>query len=96
MFNICSILVLAMPAIVLVLATGFSTSAHAADTVRARDLGVPFSGTPGPLNAITDVKGLEVGQVTLVEGKGALEVGKRLFYLVGKIQHPRFLAAGLR
>jgi D-aminopeptidase len=76
MFNICSILVLAMPAIFLVLATGFSTSVHAADTVRARDLGVPFSGTPGPLNAITDVKGLEVGQVTLVEGKGALEVGK--------------------
>jgi D-aminopeptidase len=34
---------------------------------RARDLGVPFDGDPGPLNAITDVAGVTVGQVTLVE-----------------------------
>jgi len=34
---------------------------------RARDLGVPFEGTPGALNAITDVAGVSVGQVTLVE-----------------------------
>ncbi|MHA6203778.1 DmpA family aminopeptidase [Dyella soli] len=34
---------------------------------RARDLGIPFDGTPGPLNAITDVAGVTVGQVTLVE-----------------------------
>lgn len=34
---------------------------------RARDLGVPFPGTPGPLNAITDVAGVTVGQVTLIE-----------------------------
>ena len=34
---------------------------------RARDLGVPFEGTPGPLNAITDVTGVTVGQVTLIE-----------------------------
>jgi D-aminopeptidase len=34
---------------------------------RARDLGVPFNGTPGPLNAITDVSGVTVGQVTLIE-----------------------------
>jgi len=43
---------------------------------RARDLGVPFDGTPGPLNAITDVKGVEVGQVTLITGEGKLQVGK--------------------
>src|ERR1700726_4628040 len=43
---------------------------------RARDLGVPLDGTPGPLNAITDVKGIEVGQVTLISGEGKLEVGK--------------------
>ena len=43
---------------------------------RARDLGVPFDGTAGPLNAITDVAGLEVGLVTLIEGQGALQVGK--------------------
>jgi D-aminopeptidase len=35
---------------------------------RGRDLGVPFEGTPGPLNAITDVPGVEVGQKTLIEG----------------------------
>jgi len=39
---------------------------HAAEP-RARDLGVPFDGTPGPLNAITDVGGITVGQVTLIE-----------------------------
>src|SRR5689334_20116012 len=42
---------------------------------RARNLGVPFEGTPGPLNAITDVKGIEVGFVTLISGGGKLNVG---------------------
>lgn len=43
---------------------------------RARDLGVPFEGQPGPLNAITDVEGVKVGHVTLIAGEGRLEVGK--------------------
>ena len=43
---------------------------------RARDLGVPFSGTPGKYNAITDVPGLLVGHTTLISGSGKLEVGK--------------------
>ena len=43
---------------------------------RARDLGIPFPGTPGPLNAITDVAGVEVGYTTLVAGDGPLQVGK--------------------
>ena len=43
---------------------------------RARDLGIPFEGTPGPLNAITDVPGVEVGQFTLISGEGPLIVGK--------------------
>jgi D-aminopeptidase len=43
---------------------------------RARDLGIPFEGTPGELNAITDVPGVEVGQTTLIEGEGKLVVGK--------------------
>src|SRR5580700_2449449 len=43
---------------------------------RARDLGVPFDGTPGPLNAITDVAGVEVGYKTLITGEGRLLVGK--------------------
>jgi D-aminopeptidase len=42
---------------------------------RARDLGVPFDGQPGPLNAITDIKGVEVGHTTLISGEGALKVG---------------------
>jgi len=45
-------------------------------TVRARDLGVPFEGTPGPLNAITDVAGVEVGYTTIIRGEGKLVVGK--------------------
>ncbi len=45
-------------------------------TVRARDLGVPFDGTPGKLNAITDVAGVTVGYTTLIAGEGKLEVGK--------------------
>lgn len=40
--------------------------------MRARDLGIPFDGATGPLNAITDVPGLEVGMVTLIEGDGEL------------------------
>ncbi|MEX0717907.1 MAG: P1 family peptidase [Planctomycetaceae bacterium] len=43
---------------------------------RARDLGVPFEGTPGKFNAITDVAGVEVGHATLIEGEGELVVGK--------------------
>src|SRR6266481_6309444 len=44
--------------------------------VRARDLGVPFDGTPGKLNSITDVPGVEVGYTTLISGEGKLETGK--------------------
>jgi D-aminopeptidase len=57
-----------------------SATARGADTTpspaRARDLGVPFDGTPGPLNAITDVAGVLVGHTTLIEGSGKLVVGK--------------------
>src|SRR5438094_6412799 len=47
-----------------------------AKIVRARDLGIPFEGTPGQLNGITDVPGVEVGYTTLISGEGKLEVGK--------------------
>ncbi len=63
----------------LLLAAGLAPVTHAQGAQkkpRARDLGVPFDGTPGPLNAITDVKGVEVGQVTLISGEGKLQVGK--------------------
>jgi L-aminopeptidase/D-esterase-like protein len=60
-----------------VLASLFAVSAVVAATKpRARELGIPFDGTPGPLNAITDVAGVEVGHVTLITGEGKLEVGR--------------------
>jgi L-aminopeptidase/D-esterase-like protein len=43
---------------------------------RARDLGVPFEGAPGPLNAITDVAGVTVGHATIISGDGPLVVGE--------------------
>ncbi|MBL7864709.1 MAG: P1 family peptidase [Cyclobacteriaceae bacterium] len=43
---------------------------------RARDLGIPFEGNPGTNNAITDVKGVEVGFKTMISGNGKLIVGK--------------------
>src|SRR5438128_943793 len=43
---------------------------------RARDLGVPFDGTPGKFNAITDVSGVLVGHTSLVSGEGKLQIGK--------------------
>ena len=63
--------------ILLVLAASLVVQQPAAPAKpRARDLGVPFDGTPGPLNAITDVAGVEVGQVTLISGSGPLVVGR--------------------
>ena len=58
--------------------TAQSSSAQEKSTARprARDLGVPFDGTPGPLNAITDVSGVTVGHTTLISGEGKLIVGR--------------------
>lgn len=55
-----------------------TSSAHKtrARKARARDLGIPLPGAPGSHNAITDVPGVEVGHVTLIEGDGKLVVGK--------------------
>ena len=47
-----------------------ASSAQLASALRARDLGIPFEGTPGPFNAITDVPGVLVGHTTLIEGDG--------------------------
>jgi len=59
----------------LLVATSFE-SVFGQTKPRARDLGVPFDGTPGPLNAITDVPGVEVGHATIISGRGPLVVGK--------------------
>ena len=48
-----------------------SPQTHTADgRPRARGLAIPLAGRPGPFNAVTDVPGVEVGTVTLVEGDG--------------------------
>jgi D-aminopeptidase len=60
----------------LLLAREPQTSPPPAQQIRARALGIPFEGTPGQFNAITDVPGVEVGYTTLVSGEGKLEVGK--------------------
>lgn len=59
-----------------VLALAQNSPAPNSPAPRARDLGIPFDGTPGPLNAITDVSGVEVGFKTLISGEGRLVVGK--------------------
>ena len=53
---------------------------------RARDLGVPFEGAPGPLNAITDIAGIEVGHTTLIAGQGeqAVRTGVTVVWPRGK------------
>ena len=61
---------------VLVFVVLVATSALAQNDPRARDLGISFDGAPGPLNAITDVAGVEVGFTTLISGSGKLVVGQ--------------------
>jgi len=56
---------------------------------RARDLGIPFDGTPGALNAITDVAGVTVGHTTLISGEGKLEVGSGPVRTGVTVIHPR-------
>jgi D-aminopeptidase len=58
-------------------------------TERARDLGIPFSGQPGPLNSITDVSGVSVGHTTLISGDGALRRGQGPIRTGVTIIHPR-------
>jgi D-aminopeptidase len=78
----------AVVALLLTIAFPALTS-FAAEDPRARDLGVPFEGQPGELNAITDVRGVEVGHVTLFEGNGGLSVGQGPVRTGVTIIHPR-------
>ncbi len=70
MQRICALLA------ILVSTGGFIQAQESSGVVRARDLGVPFPGTPGPLNAITDVAGIEVGHTTLISGEGRRITGQ--------------------
>ncbi len=83
-FRFCSTVAMAF----LMLVTPLLASA-AAEKPRARDLGIPFGGLPGPLNAITDVEGVEVGHATIFTGHGALLVGKGPVRTGVTIVHPR-------
>jgi D-aminopeptidase len=65
---------LALP-MVLIVSAVLEPVGRTAAVERARDIGVPFEGAPGPLNAITDVPGVEVGQVSLISGQGPLKAG---------------------
>jgi len=83
-FRICNALLMMFLAV----ATPLFAS-DAAESPRARDLGVPFGGIAGPLNAITDVDGVEVGHVTLFTGNGALRVGEGPVRTGVTVVHPR-------
>ncbi len=64
-----------LPLLAAVLMLG-SARAHGQRKERARDVGIPLDGQPGPLDAITDVAGVEVGHTTLIAGSGKLVVGR--------------------
>lgn len=76
-------------------ATFFVISTVAQTKPRARDLGIPFDGTPGAFNAITDVKGVEVGYTTLISGEGdkAIRTGVTAILPQGKDFAGRLFAA---
>jgi D-aminopeptidase len=61
---------------VFAVAAAMALAAQGQSPERARDWGIPFTGNPGPLNAITDVPGVTVGMVTLISGDGPLVKGK--------------------
>jgi len=77
----------------LVVALAINASATPAQTAapkpRARDLALPIGGTAGPLDAITDVAGVEVGHTTLISGSGKLVVGKGPVRTGVTVIHPR-------
>jgi len=66
-----------------------SAAAHAQTKPRENDLKLPIGGTPGPLDAITDVAGVEVGHTTLISGSGKLVVGQGPVRTGVTIVHPR-------
>ena len=66
----------ALIAALLFAATGLTTHLAAQAKPRGRELGIPFPGTPGPNNAITDVAGVAVGHSTIIRGSGKLIVGQ--------------------
>jgi len=73
----------------------FSQTNNNALKPRARDIGIPFNGTPGKYNAITDVKAVEVGYSTIISGsgknirgKGPVRTGVTAIFPRGKNNNP--------
>ena len=66
-----------------------AASSAMAQKPRENDLKIPIGGTPGPLDAITDVTGVEVGHTTLISGSGKLVVGKGPVRTGVTVVHPR-------
>lgn len=84
------LLPLLLPLLLLLsIAIALATEAQAQGKLRARELGIPIDGTPGTLDAITDVRGVEVGHTTLISGSGALVVGKGPVRTGVTVVHPR-------
>lgn len=75
--------------VALTAAVAFVSSAAAQSKPREHDLQLPIGGTPGPRNAITDVKGVEVGHTTLIAGSGKLVVGQGPVRTGVTVVHPR-------
>lgn len=75
--------------VIVVLGWIIPSLAFGQDAPRARDIGIPFAGTPGPLNAITDVAGVTVGHTTLISGNGILDVGSGPVRTGVTVIHPR-------
>jgi len=76
-------------AVAAVLAVMMLPAAPHAQKARARELGLPIGGTPGPLDAITDVAGVEVGHTTLISGSGRLVQGQGPVRTGVTVVHPR-------
>ena len=74
--NKLSIRLLCVIMLVMTISTSSPLGADLQTKPRARDLGIPFDGVPGPFNAITDVEGVTVGLQTLISGEGKLVVGE--------------------
>jgi L-aminopeptidase/D-esterase-like protein len=76
--------------VLIILALGLvATPARAQSKPRENDLKLPIGGTPGPLDAITDVAGVEVGHTTLISGSGKLVVGQGPVRTGVTVVHPR-------
>ena len=77
------------PSVLLIAVATSALSLHAQPKPREHDLKLPIGGTPGPLNAITDVKGVEVGHATIIAGSGKLVVGQGPVRTGVTVVHPR-------